>query len=308
MTDAAALLLAYFLDEHLADGEEVRFAVSDGADVTRWTELPIRIRSEVGERGLRDPFLIRRPDGGAVVIATDLRVFADGDWSRAVTHGSRAIAVSTSDDLVTWSAPRRTTVAPPEAGNAWAPKGAWEDDRYVVRWASALYGTGDRHPDDSHQRILRAESVDLEHWSDPVVELDPGRDVIDAQLVRDGDAWHRFSVPKPEHQAAAGFPRHERGSGPDADDFTVLADAVGDGVIARGEGPAVAQAPDGRWLLLVDEFGLSGYHLFAADSLDSGDWREVPDVRLPEGARHGSLLRITAEELERLSALARSPR
>ena len=72
---------------------------------------------------------------------------------------------------------------------------------------------------------------------------------------------------------------------------------LGSAVLRRGEGPAPFSLADGTsHYLLIDEFGMSGYHLFETDDPAAGHWRHRPDARLPEGARHGSVLPITPAE------------
>ncbi len=63
-TPYAGYLFAYFTGEGTADGEQIRYALSRGNDALRWRELnggePV-LTSTTGERGLRDPFVIRSP-------------------------------------------------------------------------------------------------------------------------------------------------------------------------------------------------------------------------------------------------------
>ena len=68
-----AYLFTHFIGEQ-PQGEQIYFSLSK--DGLHWKDLhdgkPV-ICSEVGECGLRDPFLIRKADGsGFVIIATDL--------------------------------------------------------------------------------------------------------------------------------------------------------------------------------------------------------------------------------------------
>jgi hypothetical protein len=294
-----AYLMAYFLSEQQANGEQVRFAVSDGDDPSRWTPLddgrPVLV-SDVGERGARDPFLLRLDDGRVILIATDLRVYPEHDWGRAMTAGSRAILVWETRDLATWSGPRRVTVAPADAGNAWAPKAFWSEERrcWLVIWASSLGG--------GHQRLLSAETHDFVTFGDPEVYLDPGHDVIDASFLRDGDHWYRFTanVFRPGLDPRSNHIRVERGRSIDDPDFSLIDPRLGSDVLRRGEGPAPFASLDGaRFFILIDEFGLSGYHLFESADPAEG-WVHRRDARLPDGARHGSVLPITAAERERL--------
>lgn len=60
----AGYLFAYFTGEGTADGEQIRYALSRGNDPLHWRELnagsPV-LTSTIGEKGLRDPFVIRSP-------------------------------------------------------------------------------------------------------------------------------------------------------------------------------------------------------------------------------------------------------
>src|SRR6476620_3725425 len=98
---------AYFTGEGSADGEQVYMAGSRGNDPLHWDELgggrPVLTSSE-GEQGVRDPFIMRSPEGDRFyLIATDLKIYGNGDWDRSQRTGSRAIEVWESTDLVNWS-------------------------------------------------------------------------------------------------------------------------------------------------------------------------------------------------------------
>ncbi|MBT2511999.1 glycoside hydrolase family 43 protein [Arthrobacter sp. ISL-30] len=309
MAGHEAYLFAYFKGEQDAKGEQVYFAVSNGPAPTSWTELngggPALI-SKVGECGVRDPFIIRDENRGRLVLlATDLRIWPDGDWHRSVRHGSRSILVWESEDLVTWSEGRLAEISGTEAGNTWAPKAFWSEEKgvWLVFWASALYGQGERESG-QHQRMMWAETKDFSTFSEPNIYLDPGHDVIDATLIMDGDAWFRFSA---NAHVPGGSPElgnhifHERGKAIFDQDYASVAVDVGKPELRRGEGPAVVPALDRPgWYLLIDEFGLRGYQLFQAQSLRSGKWQWQKDAGMPVGARHGSLLPITSGERRRI--------
>lgn len=93
----AGHLFAYFKGEDYADGEQIYFALSKDNDPLHWQELnggqPVLI-SRLGERGVRDPFIIKSPLGDKFyMVATDLKIHENEDWQRAVTTGSRSIMV-----------------------------------------------------------------------------------------------------------------------------------------------------------------------------------------------------------------------
>lgn len=74
-------LLAHFIGEQ-PDGEQVYFSYSE--DGLHWKDLnggqPV-LRSDLGEKGVRDPFIIRSPlDHHFYIIATDLRIASGKGW------------------------------------------------------------------------------------------------------------------------------------------------------------------------------------------------------------------------------------
>lgn len=309
-TPYAAWLMAYFLDERLEDGEQIRFALSETAEPTSWRPLdggdPI-LHSTVGEGGVRDPFLLRdRSSGRFHLIATDLRVHPDEDWARRVRRGSRGIVVWDSGDLVHWGSPRLVPIAPENAGNAWAPKAFWSepDGCWFVFYAAALYGDGPRDAGE-YQRILVAPTTDFTAFGESRVYIDEQHDVIDATFIHDGDTWYRFSanaLGEGDGDAPRGFILEERGTSLLGEDYERFTYAIGHGEIRRGEGPAVATSfTQKKWYLFIDEFGFSGYNVFSTTDLTSGRWERDVTASVPEGARHGSMLPITAAERDRLA-------
>src|SRR5690606_41735513 len=84
--DYEGYLCAYCLGEGLAHGEQVYFSLSEGNNPLAYTTLnegrPVMV-STSGEMGLRDPFIIRSPEGDKFYqIATDLRMWnqSSGSW------------------------------------------------------------------------------------------------------------------------------------------------------------------------------------------------------------------------------------
>ncbi|OOB90536.1 glycoside hydrolase family 43 protein [Rathayibacter sp. VKM Ac-2630] len=298
-------LLAYFLPG--PGGEAVRFAVSEDATPLVFHALPGGpLRSDVGEGGARDPFLVRDTASGRIVLlATDLRTEEDGDWHRAARHGSRSILVWESADLVDWGGPQLRLVAPEDAGNAWAPKAYRNEERgcWQVFFSSALFAPGQDRGTAVHQRILVVETEDFVCFSSARIALDTGRDVIDATFLPDGDEWLRFTVETPPGADSTSITL-ARGASLDGR-FETVRTGIGIPELVRGEGPAVIRSPDGvtTWLL-IDEFGLRGYRLFSSARPGTGGFEPVRGARLPDDARHGSLLALTDDEAARLRSRA----
>lgn len=106
-----AYLFVHFIGEG-ENGEQIYFSVS--RDGLHWKDLnngkPV-IVSQVGEKGLRDPFILRNHlDGKFYIIATDLCIHAGKGWGIAQYEGSRNLMVMSSENLTDWTSPeaRRT--------------------------------------------------------------------------------------------------------------------------------------------------------------------------------------------------------
>lgn len=310
----AAYLMAYFTGEDTADGEQIRMALSRGDDPLHWQELnggrPV-LTSRLGTGGLRDPFLVRSPEGDAFhLIATDLRMHGrEGGWDEAQRTGSRSVMVWDSHDLVHWGEQRMVEVAPLGAGTAWAPEACHDEalGAYVVFWASKIYPEEDpEHTGSTHNRMLYATTRDFRTFGEPAVWHDPGYSVIDSTVIRHDGRFYRFT--KDERSPSSDTPGSKFITAETSPElisapYTFLADGIGRGAIACGEGPAVfASGTTRKWYLFIDEFGGRGYVPFESTALDSGRWTVCTGHTLPPGARHGTVLPVTRQEYERLLA------
>ncbi|WNB84545.1 glycoside hydrolase family 43 protein [Cellulomonas sp. ATA003] len=202
----AGYLFAHFVGEDTPDGEAIYLAVSDGDTVASWHTLnggrPV-LTSGLGEGGLRDPFIIRSPDGDRFhLLATDLRVYGVGDFIGAQEHGSTSLMIWDSTDLVTWTDQRMVRVSSDHAGNTWAPEAVWAPElgQYVVFWASNLYPTPEREGrrnTDSYNRMMYALTRDFVTFTEPQVWIDveraPGYGTIDSAVIRHDGMYHRFT-------------------------------------------------------------------------------------------------------------------
>ncbi|MFF7445213.1 MULTISPECIES: family 43 glycosylhydrolase [unclassified Streptomyces] len=311
----AGYLFAYFTGEGTADGEQIRYALSRGNDPLHWRELnqgkPV-LSSTIGEKGLRDPFVIRSPEGDRFyMIATDLRMYrsSSGSWDQVQRHGSKSIMVWESTDLVHWTDQRLARVAPDNAGNTWAPEAYWDDSlgEFVVFWASKLYADDDPgHTGSTYNKMLYATTKDFRTFSEPKVWHDPGYSVIDSTVVKHRGTYYRYT--KDERDPSSSSPcskfiTAEKSTSLTATDYDVVADCVGSGAMDRGEGPTVFKSnTEEKWYLFIDEYGGRGYVPFETTDLDSGRWTPSANYQLPASPRHGTVLPVTRAEYDRLLA------
>jgi beta-xylosidase len=316
----AGYAFSYFTGNSIA-GEKIYFAASRGNDALRWDELnngdPV-LESTYGELGLRDPFLIRSPEGDRFfLIATDLSIGRNGNWDRAQRQGSRYLEIWESTDLKNWSEQRHVLVSPPTAGNTWAPEAYWDEDlqQYVVFWASKLYAEDDpNHTGGTYNRMLYATTRDFVTFSEAKIWQDIGSSRIDSTVIKEGETYYRFT--KDEGAGTTGCSdiiQEKNDSLTEPDLVGSKAWAFQDGCIGRDAGTSAVEGPTvfkrnpgdtsgGQYYLFVDEYGGRGYIPLTTDDLDAPDWKVPADYELPASPRHGTVLPVTQAELDALRA------
>ncbi|WP_340021148.1 glycoside hydrolase [Paenibacillus sp. FSL K6-1096] len=305
----AGYLFSYFTGEGTEDGEQVYFALSEGNDPLHWKELnggrPV-LTSTLGAKGVRDPFILRSPEGDRFyLIATDLKINGNWDWGAAQTQGSRAVIVWESDNLVDWSEPREALVSPAEAGNTWAPEVIYDPGggEYFLFWASRMYADAG-HSGDAYQKIMYSKTRDFRTFTEPEIYMDYGYSVIDTTMAAYNGKIYRFTKDEREQGAEAPFGKMVFQESLDsifAPAVKRLSDSVGG--VKGIEGPTLFKSnTEEKWYLFVDEFGGRGYIPLETDDLDSGEWRVAADYSLPASPRHGTVIPVTQREYDALSA------
>ncbi|HZH62172.1 MAG TPA: immunoglobulin-like domain-containing protein, partial [Metabacillus sp.] len=302
-------VFSYFTGEGYTNGEQIYFALSEGNNPLKWNELnngAPAITSKLGEKGLRDPFIIRSPEGDKFyLIATDLKVNGDWNWDRAQRSGSRSIMVWESTDLINWSEQRMVEVAPPEAGNTWAPEIFYDDTtgEYIVFWASKLYDNAD-HSGSTYNKMMYSKTRDFYTFTKPEVYIDLGYSVIDTTMIKHDDKIYRLS--KDERSNTSSSPNgkfifQEVGNSVLDPNFKLIKEGIGKGSIGQGEGPTIFKSnTEEKWYMFIDEFGGRGYVPFETTDLQSGEWKLSENYDLPARPRHGTVLPVTKAEHEAL--------
>ncbi|MER5199936.1 family 43 glycosylhydrolase [Streptomyces sp. NPDC002755] len=302
-------MFSYFTGEGTSDGEQLYAALSKGNDPLKWRELndeqPV-LTSTLGEQGLRDPFIIRSPEGDKFYqIATDLRIYGNGDWDAAQRTGSKSIMVWESTDLVHWTDQRLVKVSPDSAGNTWAPEAYYDTDlgEYVVFWASKLYDNAS-HSGDTYNRMMYATTRDFYTFSEPKVWIDRGYSVIDSTVIQHDGTYFRLS--KDERNNTSSTPNSKFIFEEKSDSllnlsWDAVAEGIGKGAMNAAEGPLVFKSnTEEKWYAFLDEFGGRGYLPFETTDLASGVWTPSTGYDLPARPRHGTVLPVTQAEYDRL--------
>lgn len=288
-------VFAYFrADDEEDQSSGLRLAVS--CDGTRFESVAggrSLLQPQVGEQKiLRDPCLFRGPAPGAPFHL----VWTTG-W-RGTTLGH-----ATSLDLMTWSPQQAVPVMAdfPGTMNVWAPEGIWHPGlkSFVLFWSStvpALFPKVSSRPRDGlDNRIFYTTTRDFRSFSRAKVLLDPGFNVIDATFLT-GRGGRLHLVVKDERLdplekclriASAASP-----TGP----FGPLSEALTE---HWTEGPTALWLGD-RYRIYFDAYRAKRYG--AIDSVDLRQWTPVTDLRMPIGARHGTVLPIPPSLMTRLGS------
>ncbi|HEX5858397.1 MAG TPA: immunoglobulin-like domain-containing protein, partial [Microbacterium sp.] len=320
-------LFAYFTADTVA-GENIFLAASQGNSAMSWDVLgggaPL-VTSTVGEMGLRDPFILRSPEGDRFyLIATDLSIGRNSSWDRALDAGSAHLEIWESTDLRTWSGQRHVKVSGPNASMTWAPEAYWDAaaGEYVVYWSSRVYLDATRPydkagtPNSTYSKVMYATTRDFVSFSPARVWQDAG-DRIDSTVLEDDGVFYRFT----KEVTGCTDIIQESSSSLRAltvpGDYAWSTDASCISKKARSttrttEGPTIFRANAGDtslpagtsegFYLFVDDFTGAGYLPLFTESLAAPQWRTVTGA-LPK-SRHGSVLPVTLNQWEAAKGVA----
>lgn len=299
MNEYIGYLFVYFTGES-EQGEQVYFAVSK--DGLHWKDLnggaPVLI-SSVGEKGVRDPYILRTEEGNKyVIIATDLRIASGKGWGHATTLGSRCVVVWESTDLINWSKENLIEVGTTEAGCVWAPEAIYDEKNgdYMMFWASNVKESGEDEP---KQRIYCAKTKDFHHFTEAVKYIERDNHVIDTTIVKEKDFYYRISKDETTKNI-----RIDRGADLLEGPFTSVVSPVLEQIIGV-EGPIAFQFNDSLdWCVLVDQFATDGGYLpLVTGGLAGGEYKVLNAENYHMGntkKRHGSVLKLTQKEYDAL--------
>ena len=293
-----AYLFAHFAGEG-PDGEQIHFAVS--RDGLHWRDLnggkPV-LRSAIGAGGVRDPFLVRHPVNGRIyLMATDLCIRNNPDWTYAQEHGSRSLIVWETENLVHWSPEWACEVGLPEAGCVWAPEAVYDRERntFLVFFASKTKIPGDKA---GKHRIYACLTADFRRFSDTFLYMEKEYDIIDTTILEDKGRYFRVSKDETSKRLILEMSDSLLGA------YTRV-DAPVLSALEGVEGPEGYLLPDGQtWCLIADQFMTGkGYLPMVTSNLASGDFRILTPEEYDLGKilkKHGGILPVTEDEYERL--------
>jgi len=338
-------LFGHFIGEQTGDEEQIYFALSeDGLHFKDMNNGKPVLKSTVGEKGARDPYLYRSKDNKFYAIATDLSIYNRGGWKKNAqgyydpsTTGSPYLVLWESEDLVNWTEPRLIKVAPENAGMAWAPEIIYDEEtkENIIFFASSIMNPETKYKAKPNA-IYYVATKDFKEFSEPKIFIDcqkdgsvdgKEREIIDATVMKIGEYY--YSVSKDGDNAELGGIRIMRTKTLlnaeswekvlDLDELGLDLEAAGVDVLDNStlEGPELFELNKAdRTDPNVPEYGIiadrymagTGYIPLKTTNIEDRDnsknsWKILSDKEYSFDKlkkRHGTILRITKEEIERL--------
>ncbi len=297
-SDYKGYFFTYFTGTARSDAEQIYFASSK--DGLYWNELnennPV-MTSTVGDKGVRDPYILRSPEGDKFyMVATDLRIANGKGWDNAGTYGSKSVVIWESNDLVNWSKERLVKVSRDDAGCTWAPEIVFDEKtgEYVMFWASRIGADNF-----SKFRIYTAKTRDFYTFTEPKLYIDRSNDVIDTTIIKHAGTYYRFS--KDEVNKNILIDKCDQLLNKNFTSLPSSSVASQKGV----EGPAIFKFNgQNKWCLLLDYYGGGGYYPMVSTDITSGVFTRLntSEYKLPTGPRHGTVMQITQAEYNAVMA------
>lgn len=241
------------------------------------------------DRLMRDPCIIRGGDGLFHMV-----------WT--VSWSDRSIGYASSKDLINWSPQKLIPVMQNNNGarNCWAPEITYDKKKktYMIYWASTINNqfteTASAKENGYNHRMYYCTTKDFEKFSKTKLLYNPGFNVIDATIIRDSNQYIMFLKDETLEplQKNIKIAYSKKLTGP----YTEAGDKISGNYWA--EGPTVLKM-DNRYIVYFDKYREHKYGAIISEDLVN--WKEISDkLEMPKGIRHGTVLKITKEELEKL--------
>ncbi|QOC24463.1 family 43 glycosylhydrolase [Microbacterium hominis] len=306
---------AGYLWTHFAtSGGYEKIFFGHSTDGLHWSKLnddkPI-LANLAGDLGVRDPHLVRSPEGDKYwIIGTDLHAEGGGaggsGWDQL--NASKNLVVWESTDLVTWSDQRIVFAGFDDAGCVWAPEATYNEatGEYYVYWAAR--DRTDNGTSDWALRMYLTKTRDFVTFTEPVIwtslndkgDGQSGPNIIDSTIAKEGDTYYRFST-------SDWMTVVDTATSLDGPWTRVIerGDAAAHGLRASMEGLTVYPLPQGGWAVMGDQ---NGYYAQTTPSLASLSFTQLSagtgadQYSFDKPFRHGSVLRLSAAEEARLLA------
>jgi hypothetical protein len=223
-----------------------------------------------------------------------------------VSWADRGIGYASSTDLIHWSEQQFIPVMMHEdsAKNTWAPEITYDPKKkeYVVYWATTIPGRFPQKDTSAegrryNHRMYYNTTKDFKKWKKAKLLYNPGFSVIDASIVQNGKEYVMFLKNETRQPAEKNLriATAKKLRGP----YT----HAGPPITGRywAEGPTAIKIA-GQWIVYFDKYTEKKYGAVA--SVDFVNWTDISEkVSFPKGVRHGTVLKISRTEFEKMNAV-----
>lgn len=275
-----------FTSFHEPATEGLRFLYS--YDAYHWTDLnKFFLKPEVGtQKVLRDPSIVQGADGTFHLVWTC-------SWK-----GDQGFGYASSKDLISWSEQKFLPVmeSEPKTVNVWAPEIFYDDEKkeYVIIWASTIpfrFAKGIEEEDNNH-RMYSITTKDFVTFSKTKLFFEPGFSVIDAVIVK--RAIKDYVLVLKDNTRANRNLKVAFGSDP-LGPYEKVSETFSPKLT---EGPTVVKVGN-DWLIYFDAYGQKTYSAYKTS--DFKTFKDVtPEVLIPEGHKHGTIIKVKRKVIEGL--------
>ena len=292
--EAAQDSLKHYLFSYFKGNGEDGLHLASSVDGLTWQALnqdrPFLTPFVGKEKLMRDPCIVCGPDSLFHMV-----------WTTSWTD--QVIGYANSADLITWSGQKAIPVMAhePTARNCWAPELFYDDvhSRYLICWSTTIPGrfqeTDNSSENGYNHRIYFTTTSDFETFSPTHLLYDPGFNSIDATIIKSGSVYLMFfkdetlNPPRKNIRWAPAWQVHGpygQASGPITGDYWA-------------EGPMVMMIDD-MWYVFFDKYRRESFG--AVRSGDLKQWEDISSkVSFPDGARHGTVFKVSSEVLKKLT-------
>ena len=311
----AAYLMVYFKD----DTHGLYFALSkDGYSFTDVNNAKPVVAGDTiaDQKGIRDPYIMRGPDGMFYMALTDLHIYGQKSgyrtelWERdAKTFGwgnNRGLVLMKSPDLIHWShTVLRVDKAFPEMANigcAWAPEMIYDEAKGKIMLYFTIHFGNEKGK--VYYTYMNKEFTQMETLPRCIFEYPEGKEYIDADITKIGGKYHMF------------FASHNGGSHVEQ----AVSDSINtgyklnpqrcDGEKVGCEAPTVfKRIGENKWVLIYDIYRINPHNFGFSETTDFenftylGHFNEgvmkTTNFTIP---KHPGVIQITRKEAEQLAA------
>lgn len=312
--DMGAYLMVYFKD----DTHGLYMALSkDGYSFTDVNNAkPIIAGDTIAEqKGIRDPYIYRAPDGMFYLALTDLHIYAQKEgyrntlWERdGKDYGwgnNRGLVLMKSPDLLHWShMVLRVDQAFPELANigcAWAPEMIYDEaKKKTMLYFTMRFGTG---KEKVYYTYMNDDFTRMETLPKVLFEYPKDVPYIDADITRVGNRYHMFYA---SHDGTSGIKQ-------------AVSDSVNTGYhydpAWYDPEPVGCEAPtifkrigENKWVLIYDIYRINPHNFGFSETSDFKNFKNLGHFN--EGVmkatnfsvpKHPNVIHLTRKEAQRLA-------